>query len=359
MLCRPPSHVLPRTSYLPAMTRLQITTPDALPEESSADAALRPSRLDEFVGQSQVKSSLQIAIDAARARREPLDHTLFFGPPGLGKTTLAMLMAREMGVQLRTTSGPVLEKPGDLVGLLTSLGARDVLFIDEIHRLRPALEEFLYAAMEDFRVDVRIGEGPNAQTIPMTLEKFTLIGATTRFGLLTPPMRARFGIVERLNFYPSEDLQRIVIRSAAILGVPIEIQGATEISRRSRGTPRVANRLLRRVRDYAEVKADGRITAAVADAALVRLNVDEFGLDEMDARILTTIIEKFGGGPVGLGTVAIAVGEDAGTLQDVYEPYLIQQGFLERTQRGRCATPLAYRRFGLTPPAAQASIFDA
>ena len=243
------------------MTRLQVTTPEALPEETSADAALRPSRLDEFVGQSQVKASLQIAIDAARASGGTRWTTrLFFGPPGLGKTTLAMLMAREMGVQLRTTSGPVLEKPGDLVGLLTSLKAGDMLFIDEIHRMKPALEEFLYSAMEDFRIDVRIGDGPNAQTIPMTLEKFTLIGATTRFGLLTPPMRARFGIVERLGFYPPDDLQRIVTRSAGILGVPIEVEGAAEIARRSRGTPRVANRLLRRVRDYAEVKADGRIT---------------------------------------------------------------------------------------------------
>ncbi len=337
---------------------MQITTPDELPEEKGADAALRPAQLDEFVGQPQVKASLQISIDAARGRGDTLDHTLFFGPPGLGKTTLAMLMAREMGVQLRTTSGPVLEKPGDLVGLLTSLTPGDMLFIDEIHRMKPALEEFLYSAMEDFRIDVRIGEGPNAQTVPMALERFTLIGATTRFGLLTPPMRARFGIVERLNFYSPEDLTQIVTRSAAILGVPIEAAGATEIARRSRGTPRVANRLLRRVRDYAEVKADGRITVAVADAALARLNVDEFGLDDMDARILTTIIEKFNGGPVGLGTVAIAVGEDAGTLQDVYEPYLIQQGFLERTQRGRCATALAYRRFGLTPPERQATIFD-
>jgi Holliday junction DNA helicase RuvB len=341
------------------MDRLQVTTPEALPEETGADAALRPSRLDEFVGQAQVKASLQIAIDAAKQRGETLDHTLFFGPPGLGKTTLAMLMAREMGVQLRTTSGPVLEKPGDLVGLLTSLGPGDMLFIDEIHRLRPALEEFLYPAMEDYRVDVRIAEGPHAQTIPMALEHFTLIGATTRFGLLTPPMRARFGLVERLGFYPAGELEQIVTRSAAILHVPMDQAGADEIARRSRGTPRVANRLLRRVRDYAQVRADGRITADVADAALARLNVDQFGLDDMDARILTTIIEKFGGGPVGLGTVAVAVGEDAGTLEEVYEPYLIQQGFLERTPRGRCATPLAYQRFGLTPPARQTTIFDA
>ncbi len=341
------------------MARLQVTTPEALPEETGADAALRPSRLDEFVGQAQVKTSLQIAIDAARQRGETLDHTLFFGPPGLGKTTLAMLMAKEMGTQLRTTSGPVLEKPGDLVGLLTSLGPGDMLFIDEIHRLRPALEEFLYPAMEDYRVDVRIAEGPHAQTIPMALERFTLIGATTRFGLLTPPMRARFGLVERLGFYPPDELERIVVRSASILQVPMDGDGASEIARRSRGTPRVANRLLRRVRDYAQVRADGRITSDVAGAALARLNVDEFGLDDMDARILTTIIEKFAGGPVGLGTVAVAVGEDAGTLEDVYEPYLIQQGFLQRTPRGRCATPLAYQRFGLTPPTRQTTIFDA
>src|SRR6476646_7742560 len=339
------------------MTKLQVTTPEALHEETGADAALRPSRLDEFIGQAQVKSSLQIAIDAAKGRRETLDHTLFFGPPGLGKTTLAMLMAREMGVQLRTTSGPVLEKPGDLVGMLTSLGPGDMLFIDEIHRMKPALEEFLYPAMEDFRVDVRIAEGPHAQTIPMALERFTLVGATTRFGLLTPPMRARFGLVERLGFYPADELLQIVIRSASILQVPIDDAGASEIARRSRGTPRVANRLLRRVRDYAQVKADGRVTVAVAREALGRLNVDEFGLDDMDARILTTIIEKFGGGPVGLGTVAVAVGEDPDPLQDVYEPYRIQQGFLERTQRGRCATALAYKRFGLTPPPQQTTIF--
>ncbi len=338
--------------------RLEITTPDALPEETGADAALRPSRLDEFVGQEQVKASLQIAMDAARGRGEALDHTLFFGPPGLGKTTLAMLMAREMGVQLRTSSGPVLEKAGDLVGLLTTLGPGDILFIDEIHRMRPALEEFLYSAMEDFRVDVRIADGPNAQTIPMTLERFTLVGATTRFGLLTPPMRARFGMVERLNFYPAEDLELIVTRSAALLQVPTDVEGGLEIAKRSRGTPRVANRLLRRVRDFAQVRAEGKITGPVAREALSRLNVDEFGLDDMDARILTTLIEKFSGGPVGLNTLAVAVGEDSGTLEEVYEPYLIQQGFLERTPRGRCATANAYRRFGITPPSGQTTIFD-
>ena len=339
------------------MTQLQITTPAALPDEPGVDAALRPSKLDEFVGQAQVKASLQIAMEAARARRDTLDHILFFGPPGLGKTTLAMLMAREMGVQLRTTSGPVLEKPGDLVGLLTGLQAGDMLFIDEIHRLRPTLEEYLYPAMEDFRVDVRIADGPHAQTVPMTLERFTLIGATTRFGQLTPPMRARFGIVERLGFYPPEDLRTIVTRSAAILKVPIDEAGTLEIARRSRGTPRVANRLLRRVRDFAQVRADGVITGPVSTDALGRLNVDEFGLDDMDARILLTIIEKFGGGPVGLNTVAVAVGEDAGTLEEVYEPFLIQQGFLERTPRGRCATPHAYRRFGIAPPSTQAALF--
>jgi Holliday junction DNA helicase RuvB len=340
------------------VNRVDVTTPAELPEEASVDAALRPARLEEFVGQEQVRTSLRIAVDAARQRGEALDHALFFGPPGLGKTTLAMLLAREMGVQLRTTSGPVLEKPGDLVGLLTSLGPGDILFIDEVHRLRPALEEFLYPAMEDYRVDVRIGEGPKAQTIPMALERFTLIGATTRFGLLTPPMRARFGLVERLSFYPPEDLATIVSRSATILGVPTDPAGALEIARRSRGTPRVANRLLRRVRDYAQVRADGRITLPVAREALGRLNVDEFGLDDMDARILSTIIEKFGGGPVGLNTVATAVGEESGTIEEVYEPFLIMEGYLMRTPRGRQATERAYKHLGKAPEAKPGSLFE-
>ena len=341
------------------MNRTEVTTPEALPEESSAEASLRPSRLAEFIGQLTVKESLQIAIDAARQRGEPLDHTLFFGPPGLGKTTLAILIAKEMGVNLRTSSGPVLERPGDLVGMLTGLQPNDILFIDEIHRLRPQLEEFLYPAMEDYRVDVRIADGPAAQTIPMTVEPFTLIGASTRYGMLTPPMRARFGLIERLGYYPAEDLHQIVIRSAGILNIEIDADGADEIAKRSRGTPRVANRLLRRVRDYAQVRADGTITREVANTALSRLNVDEYGLDDMDARILKAIIEKFEGGPVGLNTIAVAVGEDAGTVEEVYEPFLIQQGYLQRTPRGRMATAAAYKHFGFAPPAggAQASIF--
>jgi Holliday junction DNA helicase RuvB len=337
--------------------RSEITTPDILPEERSAEASLRPSRLDEFVGQAKVKENLQIAIDAARGRGEPLDHALFFGPPGLGKTTLAILLAKEMGVSIRTSSGPVLERPGDLVGLLTGLKRGDILFIDEIHRMRPTLEEFLYPAMEDWRVDVRVSDGPHAETIPMALEPFTLIGATTRYGLLTPPMRARFGMVERLNFYPPEDLSQIVTRSAGILNVETDAGGAEEIAKRSRGTPRVANRLLRRVRDYAAVRAEGRVDRDTARQALARLDVDEFGLDDMDARLLKTIIEKFEGGPVGLGTLAVAVGEDAGTLEEVYEPYLIQQGFLQRTPRGRIATTIAYRHFGFVVPPGQSSLF--
>jgi Holliday junction DNA helicase RuvB len=332
------------------MTRAEITTPEVIPDESVVELSLRPQRLAEFIGQGKVKESLRIYIDAALARREPLDHALFYGPPGLGKTTLAELIARELGVNIRTTSGPALEKPGDLVGTLTNMREGDILFIDEIHRLRPIIEEFLYPAMEDYRIDIRLSEGPKAQTITMPIERFTLIGATTRFGMLTPPMRARFGIIERLNYYPVEDLEQIVIRSAEVIHVPVDAAGALEIARRARGTPRVANRLLRRVRDFAQVRADGNITKPVASDALAMLDVDEFGLDDMDSRVLRTIIEKFDGGPVGITTIAAAVGEDASTIEEVYEPYLVQNGFLQRTPRGRMATPQAYRHFGYTPP---------
>jgi holliday junction DNA helicase RuvB len=332
------------------MSRPEITTPEALSEESVVELSLRPQRLEEFIGQHKVKENLRLAIDAALARSEPLDHAIFYGPPGLGKTTLAELIARELRVNIRTTSGPALEKPGDLVGTLTNLRAGDILFIDEIHRLRPVIEEFLYPAMEDYRIDIRLSEGPKAQTITMPIERFTLIGATTRFGMLTPPMRARFGIEQRLNYYAPEDLELIVRRTAEVLKVEIEIAGAREIARRSRGTPRVANRLLRRVRDYAQVRANGVITEDVARAGLAMLDVDQFGLDDMDARILKAIIEKFEGGPVGVSTISAAIGEDASTLEEVYEPFLVQQGFLQRTPRGRVATPMAYRHFGYTPP---------
>lgn len=334
------------------MSRAEITTPEALTDESVVELSLRPQRLSEFIGQGKVKEGLTIALDAARARREPLDHTLFFGPPGLGKTTLAELMARELGVNIRTTSGPALEKPGDLVGTLTNLREGDLLFIDEIHRLRPVIEEFLYPAMEDFKIDIRLSDGPKAQTITMPIERFTLVGATTRLGMLTPPLRARFGLVHQLAFYPDEELAIIVRRTAEVLRVAIDDAGAHEIARRSRGTPRVANRLLRRVRDYAEVRAGGVIDRAVADAALALLDVDQFGLDDMDTRLLRLLIEKFDGGPVGLGTIAAAVGEDAGTIEDVYEPFLVQQGFLHRTPRGRMATAHAYRHLGYEPPRA-------
>ncbi|MEJ2219085.1 MAG: Holliday junction branch migration DNA helicase RuvB [Gemmatimonadota bacterium] len=330
--------------------RSEITTPEVLTEESAVELSLRPQRLAEFIGQSKVKESLRIAIDAALQRKEPLDHTLFHGPPGLGKTTLAMLMARELGVGVKTTSGPVLEKPADLVGILTNLAEGDLLFIDEIHRLRPIIEEFLYPAMEDYKIEIRLSEGPKAQTITMPVERFTLIGATTRFGLLTPPMRARFGIIQRLNFYSVDELRTIVERSSEILSVECTPEGGAEVAQRARGTPRVANRLLRRVRDYAQVRADGVITGDVAIEALTMLDVDEYGLDEMDARVLKTIIENFDGGPVGLNTLSVAVGEDAGTLEEVYEPFLIQGGFLMRTPRGRVATKNAYRRFGYALP---------
>jgi len=334
----------------PAMSRAEITTPEELPDEGVVELSLRPQRLAEFIGQGKVKESLSIAIDAARARREPIDHTLFFGPPGLGKTTLAELMARELGVNIRTTSGPALEKPGDLVGTLTNMREGDLLFIDEIHRLRPVIEEFLYPAMEDYKIDIRLSEGPKAQTITMPIEPFTLVGATTRLGMLTPPLRARFGLVHQLAFYPERELEIIVKRTAEVLRVEISDDGAHEIARRSRGTPRVANRLLRRVRDYAQVRADGIITRPVADAALELLDVDQFGLDDMDTKLLRVIIEKFEGGPVGLTTIAAAVGEDAGTIEEVYEPFLVQQGFLQRTPRGRMATGHAYRHLGYEPP---------
>jgi len=327
-----------------------VTTPETLEEDTVLAPTLRPNRLAEFIGQAKVREALSIAIEAAKGRHEALDHLLFHGPPGLGKTTLASLLAREMGVNIKTTSGPVLEKPADLVGILTNQREGDILFIDEIHRLRPVIEEFLYPAMEDWQVEIRLSDGPKAQTMTMKIEKFTLVGATTRFGLLTAPMRARFGIVQRLNFYPPDELATIVRRSAEILGVEVTEDGAVELARRSRGTPRVANRLLRRVRDYAQVKADGRITTAVAGDALTMLDVDEYGLDEMDARVLKTLIEKFEGGPVGLNSLAVAMGEDATTLEEVYEPFLIMEGFLMRTAQGRVATPRAFRRFGYSIP---------
>jgi Holliday junction DNA helicase RuvB len=342
--------------------KTQITTPASLDEDQQAEPSLRPQRLAEFIGQAKVREALAIAIEAAKGRRESLDHILFHGPPGLGKTTLASLLAREMGVNFKTTSGPILEKPADLVGILTNQREGDILFIDEIHRLRPIIEEFLYPAMEDWQIEIRLSDGPKAQTMTMKIEPFTLVGATTRFGLLTAPMRARFGIVQRLNFYPAEELATIVRRSAEILGVEANRDGAQEIARRSRGTPRVANRLLRRVRDYAQVRADGHIDAEVAGSALRMLDVDEYGLDEMDARVLKTLIEKFEGGPVGLNSLAVAMGEDATTLEEVYEPFLIMEGFLMRTPQGRVATPRAFRRFGYTlkepGKKAQPSLFE-
>ena len=339
------------------MSRAEITTPEGLSEESVVELKLRPQRLAEFIGQAKLKDALDIAIQAALARREPLDHALFHGPPGLGKTTLAELVARELGVNIHTTSGPALEKPADLVGTLTNLRAGDILFIDEIHRLRPIIEEFLYPAMEDFRIDIRLSDGPHAQTVTMAIERFTLIGATTRFGLLTSPMRARFGLAMRLEFYPVDDLVEIVKRTATVMNVALEPGGAAELARRSRGTPRIANRLLRRVRDYAQVRADGIVTQDVARDALAMLDVDDFGLDDMDARIVKTIIERFDGGPVGVQSLGAAIGEDAGTIEEVYEPFLVQTGLLQRTSRGRIATAQAYRHFGFTPPSgAQAEL---
>ena len=329
------------------------------PEDLSAEVALRPRVLDEYVGQRKVVENLRIFVAAALGRGEPLDHVLLFGPPGLGKTTLAHIIAQEMGSRMRVTSGPVLEKAGDLAAVLINLDPGDVLFIDEIHRLGPTIEEILYPALEDFALDLIIGQGPSASTVRHELPHFTLVGATTRAALISAPLRARFGIVHRLDFYGHDELETIVRRSAGILGVPIDAAGAAEIARRSRGTPRIANRLLRRVRDYAQVRAAGTIDLATARAALAQLEVDDFGFDDLDRKLLTVLIEHYGGGPVGLKALAVAVGEDHGTLEDLYEPFLIQEGFLQRTPRGRVATRRAYQHLGYPPPAGLApSLFD-
>jgi Holliday junction DNA helicase RuvB len=319
-------------------------------DDAQYEAGLRPRTLDEYIGQDRVRENLSVSVTAARQRGDALDHVLLYGPPGLGKTTLAYVIGNELGVPVRATAGPVLERPGDLAAILTNLQEREVLFIDEIHRMPPAIEEVLYPAMEDYELDIVIGQGPGARSVKVPLQRFTLVGATTRTGLLTSPLRSRFGIVHRLDFYTEADMLEIVLRSARILGVPIEPDAAREIARRCRGTPRVANRLLRRVRDYAQVRADGHVTPEVARAALALLEVDERGFDEVDRRLLLAIIEKFGGGPVGLNSIAAAISEEKDAIEDIYEPFLIQIGFLDRTPRGRVATPRAYQFFGLDAP---------
>lgn len=332
------------------MSDSRLVSAARIDEDVQYEAGLRPRRLDDYIGQDRVRENLQVSIAAASRRAEALDHVLLYGPPGLGKTTLAYVIANELGVAIRTTAGPVIEKPGDLAGILSNLRPREVLFIDEIHRMAPAIEEILYPAMEDFELDIVIGQGPAARSVKVPVEPFTLVGATTRAGLLTSPLRARFGIVHRLDFYTADDIEEIVRRSARILEVPMDDDAAKEIAGRSRGTPRVANRLLRRVRDYAEVRADGRITIEVARAGLALLEVDAHGLDEVDRRLLLTIIDKFGGGPVGLGTLAASTSEEQDAIEDIHEPYLIQLGFIERTPRGRMATAHAYEYFGRTMP---------
>src|SRR5947207_1353622 len=341
-----------QTDDFPASSRRVVSAAPASPNEEAIERALRPKGLAEYVGQSKAREQLEIFIGAAKMRSEAMDHVLLFGPPGLGKTTLSHIIANELGVNLRQTSGPVLEKPKDLAAILTNLERNDVLFIDEIHRLSPVVEEILYPALEDYQIDIMIGEGPAARSIKLDLQPFTLVGATTRAGMLTNPLRDRFGIVARLEFYTAEELTRIVQRSAKLLDVEVEPAGASEIASRSRGTPRISNRLLRRVRDYAEVKAQGDVTREVATDALAMLDVDLSGLDVMDRKLLRAVLDKFAGGPVGIDNLAAAIGEERDTIEDVLEPFLIQQGFLQRTSRGRIATLLSYRHFGLTPPAA-------